>query len=49
MGQIGSGAPGKLYEIDPATGNVLAEVQDNNQGLSEQDMAYAGGVLIVSD
>ena len=48
VGQVGSGVPGRLYEIDPATGNVLAEADDNNHGLNEQDMAYAGGVLLVS-
>ena len=48
VGQVGTGIPGELYEIDPATGNVLAEAEDNNQGLNEQDMAYAGGVLLVS-
>ena len=48
VGQVGTGVPGRLYEIDPATGNVLAETDDNNQGLNEQDIAYAGGVLLVS-
>ena len=48
VGQVGTGIPGKLYEIDPTTGDVLAEADDNNQGLNEQDMAYAGGVLLVS-
>jgi methionine-rich copper-binding protein CopC len=38
-----------LYEIDPATGAVVNTAPDNAQGLNEQDMAYAGGMLIVSD
>jgi hypothetical protein len=46
---VGQGAPGKLYEIDPNTGNVLREGNDNNQGLNEQDIAYANGQLIVAD
>ena len=49
VGQVGTGVPGRLYEIDPATGNVLAEAADNNQGANEQDIAYAGGMLVVSD
>ena len=44
-----TGGAGLLYEIDPSTGSVLGEAQDNNQGLLEQDMAYANGLLIVSD
>ena len=44
-----TGGTGKLYEIDPSSGDVLAEGNDNNQGLSEQDLAYANGLLIVSD
>ncbi len=43
------GGTGALYEIDPATGAVLGEAPDNNQGLYEQDMAYADGLLIVSE
>jgi protocatechuate 3,4-dioxygenase beta subunit/glutamine cyclotransferase len=38
-----------LYEIDPNTGAVVKTAPDNSQGLNEQDMAYAGGLLIVSD
>ena len=48
VGQVGTGVPGRLYEIDPTTGDVLAEADDNNQGLNEQDIAYANGTLIVS-
>jgi streptogramin lyase len=40
---------GELIEIDPATGNTIASAPDNAQGASEQDLAYAGGLLIVSD
>jgi protocatechuate 3,4-dioxygenase beta subunit len=38
-----------LYEIDPSTGAVVNSAPDNSQGFNEQDMAYAGGLLIVSD
>ena len=34
---------GLLYEIDPATGNILKEGSDNAQGLYQQDLAYANG------
>ena len=44
-----TGGTGNLYEIDPSTGAVLAEGPDNNQGAYEQDLAYANGLLIVSD
>ena len=43
------GASGVLYEIDPATGNILKSGNDNAQGAYEQDIAYANGELIVSD
>jgi methionine-rich copper-binding protein CopC len=43
-----SGSNGKLYEIDPATGNILKQAADNAQGYFEQDLAYANGDLIVS-
>ena len=39
---------GTLYEIDPSTGGVIKSGPDNNQGLNEQDLAYSGGMLIVS-
>ena len=48
VGQTGA-ATGDLYEIDPSTGSVLNEAPDNNQGSLEQDLAYANGLLIVSD
>ena len=38
-----------IYEIDPDTGTVVASAPDNAQGAYEQDLAYAGGLLIVSD
>ncbi len=44
-----TGGTGDLYELDPSTGSVIMEGQDNNQGLYEQDLAYANGLLIVSD
>jgi hypothetical protein len=37
-----------LYEIDPATGNVIKEGAAQSQGF-EQDIAYANGNLYVSD
>ena len=43
------GSPGTLYEIDPSTGAIINDGPDNNQGLYEQDLAYANGQLIVSD
>ncbi len=48
VGQVALGS-GDLYEIDPATGAVLNEAPDNDQGMYEQDMAYADGLLIVSE
>jgi protocatechuate 3,4-dioxygenase beta subunit/methionine-rich copper-binding protein CopC len=48
VGQVSS-AGGKLYEIDPASGSVIAEAGDHNQGFYEQDIAYANGELIVSE
>ena len=44
LGTIG----GEIFEIDPTTGNVIAQANDNIQGLNEQDIAYASGMLIVS-
>ena len=38
----------ELYEIDPNTGAVLASAPDN-LSLYEQDLAYANGLLIVSE
>ena len=38
-----------LFEIDPNTGAILKSGPDNAQGLNEQDLAYVGGMLIVSD
>jgi methionine-rich copper-binding protein CopC len=42
------GQVGHLYEIDPATGNVIKEGNAQTQGF-EQDIAYANGNLYVSD
>jgi methionine-rich copper-binding protein CopC/protocatechuate 3,4-dioxygenase beta subunit len=39
---------GRLYEIDPTTGNVLKEGNSQSQAY-DQDMAYANGNLYVSD
>ena len=39
----------ELYEIDPTNGAIVNSGPDNAQGLNEQDMAYANGLLIVSD
>ena len=39
----------ELYEIDPTTGAIVNSAPDNAQGLNEQDMAFANGLLIVSD
>jgi len=39
----------QLMEIDPNTGNIVASGIDNSQGLYEQDIAYSGGQLFVSD
>ena len=45
-----TGGIGKLYEIDPTTGDVLQEGDDANpSGIYEQDLAYADGNLIVSE
>ncbi len=40
--------PGTIYEISPTTGATINSGPDNAQGLYEQDMAYADGMLIVS-
>ena len=40
--------PGTIYEISPTTGATIQSGPDNSQGLYEQDMAYADGMLIVS-
>ena len=42
-------SPGTLYQIDPSTGLVVASAQDNYAGLNEQDIAYSGGQLFVSE
>jgi protocatechuate 3,4-dioxygenase beta subunit/methionine-rich copper-binding protein CopC len=44
-----TGGVGALYEIDPSTGATIREAPDNNQGSYEQDIAYADGMLIVSE
>jgi len=49
VGQVGPGVDGELYEINPTTGATIQEALDNNQGSYEQDMAYANGMLIVSE
>ena len=47
---VGQGLTGgTLYEIDPSSGAVIASGPDDGQGAYEQDLAYAGGMLIVSD
>ena len=45
---VSQGFPGNLYEIDPATGSVLNQAPLSDAGY-EQDLAYANGMLIVSD
>jgi hypothetical protein len=44
-----TGHGSQLYEIDATTGAVIQEAPDNSQGAYEQDIAYANGVLVVSD
>ncbi len=48
VGQVGF-ETGELYEINPSTGAVVNEAPDNNAVGYEQDMAYADGLLIVSE
>ena len=46
---VGPYGANQLYEIDPATGRVLAQAPDQSQGALEQDIAFVNGQLIVAD
>ena len=48
VGQVGPGS-GRIYQIDPDSGEVKLEFADTNSGLYEQDIAYSNGQLIVSE
>ena len=39
----------QFMEIDPTSGAIVASATDNSGGLYEQDIAYSGGQLFVSD
>jgi protocatechuate 3,4-dioxygenase beta subunit len=46
---VTQGSPGTIFEINPTTGAVITSAPDHNDGLNEQDIAYNGNVLIVSE
>ena len=47
VGQVSQGS-GRLYELDPSTGNTIKEGNSTPAGY-DQDIAYANGELITSD